>query len=93
MSDLKDISMRINSSDANRYGTVLIIVMLLLFTYCLIGGYTSSCNCGVTYQGTINGSHNGTGYGNKTIDLSNPPYTLQNVPKSSVYQSGPYLNF
>ena len=48
------LNIRFKSSDDNDYSTriliVSLIILFLLFTYYLIGGFTRTCECGESFQ-------------------------------------------
>lgn len=95
-------------SYTTRIGVAALIILFLFFAYYLIGGYTSNCACGSgeSYQncsrcGRMNyssppyghahaHSHPQGNYSHQHQIQAPPP---PSVGQSSIYQSGPYLNF
>lgn len=82
-------------SDVNRIGVFSMIVLFLLFTYFLIGGYTNRCNC-----------QNNESFQNCNCARSTPAYSRAHprdgYPRdsfypttysSNIYQAEPYMNF
>ena len=95
-----------DQSTNTRVGIAAIVILFLLFTYYLIGGYTNTCGCGSgePYQNCGCSSHS---YPNAHSNMQSHAHAYGNYPhvhqpitqpmtqpgSSNIYQAGPYLNF
>jgi hypothetical protein len=89
-----------NQSFVTRLGIVAVIVLFLLFTYYLIGGYTSKCACGSgePYRNCSCGrsrqpfvdSHSHQHAHSSNMNMGHPH---AHSGSSNIYQAGPHLNF
>jgi len=86
-----------------RVAIAAVIIMFLFFAYYLIGGYTTTCSCGESYQncgchrGTTHAHHHGQYHGRTHAhpygNVSHVHQPPSSNGSSNIYQAGPYLNF